>query len=854
MRDILSLAWQSLRLHKLRGLLAIGGVAIGITAITGIISAETSWVKALDQTFSQLGITKIAVDPPAADAEAMRRDLTLGDVEEIRRTCTAAKSAIPISWSRMTARVGRNAQAVTVKAAGAGVEDALGLQMTAGRKLTADDVARRAPVCLMWDFVARTAFKGRNPLGQTVRIGDRAFTIVGLLNDNSGDHHYRQAMVGERAEVYIPITTAQRIPQLNGVHKIIVEADDQVGAAAQINAVLRDRLRAKAGATFTTSAGSMKDAAIRSRRRVSLFVALAGFMALLVAGMGVANLLFVSVVERTREIGMRRAMGASSWAVAWQFLAESLVLCGAGAAVGVCAAVVLTRAFFAVAFPDVVGAQNPIYSAGVERLATLQLPSAKPEIAWSAVAIAAIVAAITGVLAGLEPALAAASVQPAEAIRVSPVQRHRARSAMTVLQLALGVAAVMLLVSFYEGRAQTELAALKEGAGANAVRLQFADAIPGYSLNNSLPAIFAGLSGVAKIAHEPGDLRKLSDELSLFSYFDPRMQYRASVRAGARAMRVEGTELPVVCGTVPHALEVDVESARAADMTPKRAGPMMAEGAFFSDRDLDEARRVCVLPYSAAQALFGSGKATGQTVVIGGRPFQVSGVLAPWVEKAAAGFAPGSEKHFPVLAPVTTFAREIHSYTDMWDINQSGWYEAELRVKDTAQAPAALRQLEAALMKRIRLPKHMVVYPRGDLVSAVDVANRQRSAELRAGAGGMAALLIAIVGLVNMLLVSVHESVREVGLRRALGALRSQVGWQFVREGALMAATGAVIGLLIAAATVRWLGRLADVPVHTPAAWAAASSLGAVVIGCIASLGPALHAARIEPVEALRYE
>ena len=854
MRDILSLAWQSLRLHKLRGLLAIGGVAIGITAITGIISAETSWVKALDQTFSQLGITKIAVDPPAADAEAMRRQLTLGDVDEIRRACSLVKSAVPISWSRMTVRVGRSAQTLAVKAAGLGVEDALGLQMTAGRKLTADDVARRAPVCLMWDFVARTAFKGRNPLGQTVRIGDRAFTIVGLLNDNSGDHHYRQAMVGERAEVYIPITTAQRIPALNGVHKIIVEADDQVGAAAQINALLRDRLRAKAGATFTTSAGSMTDAAIRSRRRVSLFVALAGFMALLVAGMGVANLLFVSVVERTREIGMRRAMGASSWAVAWQFLAESLVLCGAGAAVGVGAAVVLTRAFFAVAFPDVVGAQNSIISASVEKLATLQLPAAKPEIAWSAVAIAAIVAAITGVLAGLEPALAAASVQPAEAIRVSPVQRHRARSAMTVLQLALGVAAVMLLVSFYEGRARTELAALKEGAGANVVGLQFADAIPGYTLNNSLPAIHAGLSGIAKIAQKPEEFRRLLNELTLFSYLDPRMQFRASVRAGARALRVEQTEVPIICGTVPHALEVDVESARAAGMTPKRAGPMMAEGQFLSDSDLDEARRVCVLPYSAAQALFGSGKATGQTVVIGGRPFQVSGVLALWVDQVGASVWPDTRKHLPVLVPATTFAREIHSYRDMWDMLQSGWFQAWLRVKDTAQGPAALRQLEKALLARIRLPKHVVVYARGDLVSAVDVANRQRSAELRAGGGGFAALLIAIVGLVNMLLVSVQESVREVGLRRALGALRTQVGWQFVREGALMAAAGSVLGLVIAAATARWVGRLADVPIHTPALWAAASSLGAVVIGCIASLGPALHAARIEPVEALRYE
>ena len=851
MRDILSLAWQSLRLHKLRGLLAIGGVAIGITAITGIISAETSWVKALDQTFAQLGVTKIAVDPPAADARAMRRDLTLGDVDNIKRACSLVKSAISMSWSRMTVRIGGGAQTLTVKAAGLGVEDALGLQMIAGRKISADDLVSRAPVCLVWDYIARKAFEGRDPLGQTMRIGDRAFTIVGMFNDNSGDHAYRQAMVGERSDAYIPITTAQRIPQLNGVHKIMVEADDQVGAAAQINALLRDRLRAKSTATFVTSAASMKDAAIRSRRRVSLFVALAGFMALLVAGMGVANLLFVSVAERSREIGMRRALGASAWAIAWQFLVESLLLCCAGAAVCGVAAVLLTRAFFAVAFPDAIGPQNPIYHARVEQLATLQLPGAKPEVAWAAVLISAVVAVVTGLLAGLEPALTAAAIHPAEAIRVSPAQRHRARSVMTVVQLALGVAAVLLLVSFYEGRAQTELASLKEGAGANIVSLQFADDIPGYTLNNSLPAIYAGLSGLAKIAQKPEEFRQLLEELSLFSYLDPHMQYRTSVRTGARAVRVEGTELPVIIGTVPHAMEVDIDTARKADVVPKDAGPMMAEGQFFSDRDLDEARRVCVLPYSMAQTLFASEKPTGQTVVIGGRPFQVSGVLAPWVEKVG----PAAEKHFPVLVPATTFVRDVHSYTDMMDmIYQSGWFEALLRVKDTAQAPAALKQLEAALLARIRLPKYVVVYPRGDIVSAVDVASRQRSAGLRAGAGGIAALLIAIVGLVNMLLVSVHESVREVGLRRALGALRSQIGWQFVREGMTLAGIGSVLGLALALATARWLGKLADVPIHTPAAWAALCAIGAIIVGCIASLGPALHAARVEPVEALRYE
>jgi ABC-type antimicrobial peptide transport system permease subunit len=853
-RDIFALAWQALCRHKLRGLLAVGGVAVGITAITGIISAEIAWSKALDETFAQLGVTKIAVDPPDADAEAMRRQLTLDDAAAIREMCPLAGSVMPISWAELGLKVGRDVTTAVVKAGPVGVEDAHGIDLLEGRPLEQADVDSRSPVCLVGVHLADTLFGSSEHLGRILRVGGRGFTVVGVFGDRSGDHGYRQAMVGRRADIYIPITTAQRIPQLNSVHKIIVEAEDQAGAARQIDALLRDRLRARPGAEFVTSALTMKQAALRSRRRVSLFVALAGFLALLVAGIGVANLLFVSVAERAREIGLRRACGATPWGIAGQFLAESVVLCLAGAAAGVAAAFALTQGFFSVAFPDVIGPRNPISSTGPEQMATLQLPSAEPAVAWSALLIAALVSALTGLLAGIQPAAAAAQLPPAEAIRASAVPRHQARSALTILQVALGVAAVLLLVSLYEGRAHTELASLREGEGADVVGLQFADDTPGQVLNNSLSAIHAGLSEIVKMLKEPDQFRVLLDDLTYLSYFDPRMQTRASVRAGARALRVEG-DLPVICGSVPGAFETDAARAREADLLPDGAGPIMAEGEFFADRDLDEARRVCVLPHSAKADLFGPGSAIGETVVIAGRPFEVCGVFAPWVEQAASTFPRWvSAEQFPVCVPATTFAREIHDYPDMMDYIRDGWTHAWLRVEDVMAGQAALDQLQAVLVPRIRLPKNVVLYPRGSLVSAVDIARRQRWAELRAGMGGAAALLIAIVGLVNMLLVSVHESIREVGLRRALGALRTQIGWQFLREGAALAAAGALLGLLLVMLIMPWLAKIVDIPARIPIHWAVLSAMGAVLAGCLASLGPALHAARIEPVEALRYE
>ncbi|NIM07275.1 MAG: FtsX-like permease family protein [Armatimonadetes bacterium] len=853
MKDTASLAWQALWRHKLRGLLAIAGVAIGITAITGIISAEASWAKALEETFAQLGVTKVAVNPPAADAEAMRRNLTLDDTDAIRDSCSLARSVVPVSWARLGIKVGSQVSSWTVKAAGLGIEEACGIEMLAGRPLRKADLEGKSPVCLVAASLIDRDFAGVDPVGQILRIGGRAFTVVGVFHDKSGNHSYRRAMVGERAEIYIPITTAQRIPQLNGVHKIIVEADDQAGAATQINTLMRTNLRAKADAEFTESAATMRQAALRSRHRVSLFIGLAGILALLVAGMGVANILFVSVTERSREIGLRRACGASASVIAWQFLAESVFLCLVGAVVGMGAAFALTRGFFAVAFPDQLGADNPIYSTGPQQLATFQLPGAAPELAWSALLVAAAVAVLTGLLAGFQPALAAAQIPPAEAIRSNPVPRYQLRSALTVLQLTLGVAAVLLLVSFYEGRVRTELTAMRESQSSDVVRLQFAEELPGYLPNNSLPAIHTGLSEITRLLQRPDEFRGLLEELTLFSYLDPRMQTQVKVHAGATYLKIDG-ELPSVCGTVPNSLNIDIAHAREADMLPEGAGELMAEGAFFSDRDLDEARRVCVLPHSVATSLFGSGSPVGRTVTIARRHFEVTGVLSPWVEKAGEVFFHTPRKQFSILIPATTFAREIYDFPDMMDCHRDMWVWVILRAKDVMQGPAAMLQLESALESRLRLPKHIQLYPQGSLVAAVDLAHRQRWAELRAGAGGLAALLIAIVGLVNMLLVSVHESVREVGLRRALGALRSQIGLHFIREGALLAVIGTACGVILSLFASHWLAGLVDLPTHLPLRWILLSGFGAILAGSLASCGPALRAANIQPIEALRYE
>ncbi len=131
---------------------------------------------------------------------------------------------------------------------------------------------------------------------------------------------------------------------------------------------------------------------------------------------------------------------------------------------------------------------------------------------------------------------------------------------------------------------------------------------------------------------------------------------------------------------------------------------------------------------------------------------------------------------------------------------------------------------------------------------------QHKAVAVRGAVGALAVLLVALIGLANMLLVSVHAEVRETGLRRALGAQRSDVMLHFLSEGALLSAVGAAAGLgaagLICWGTRNW----ADLPISVSAFWAGAGATATVIAGTVISFFPALMAARVHPVEALRHE
>jgi putative ABC transport system permease protein len=258
---------------------------------------------------------------------------------------------------------------------------------------------------------------------------------------------------------------------------------------------------------------------------------------------------------------------------------------------------------------------------------------------------------------------------------------------------------------------------------------------------------------------------------------------------------------------------------------------------------------VAALDPDLRSSLFGSRDPIGRSISIAGRKFTVVGVRPSW----ESGFSRGG-----AWVPVNFYADLKHEERrDEMAVLLARFSLTRLdsHPKDEQQYAAATTQLREALLPM--LPKQY----RGGIKFSEDVPAtlrefllQNRSVAVRGAVGALAVLLVALIGLANMLLVSVHDELREIGLRRALGAMRPHIFLHFLSQGVLLSIAGAGSGLLVGAVAC-WLTRdWAGIPLSISTFWAAAGAAATVLAGTVTSAIPALLAARIHPVEALRYE
>jgi len=350
LKEITQMALESLRAHKLRSFLTLLGIMIGVMTVIGMVAVIQGLNRSVIGELESIGSDLIFVGKHEpiqmghrSEEERKRKDLTLEDAMAIERECSLVKAvavdltadfweSIPIKYQNIKSLdsiiLGMNEKFPQVLSAYLPEE---------GRFLIESDITHSTKVCVLGSELNETLFPHTNALGKDIRIGPERFTVVGILEK-------RGSIFGQSQDnfVGIPITTLMKyfpydlefleITAVPKKHGYLEETIDQ------ITNVLRKRRKVGFGKPndfVISTQGTFVDLYNQITGGVYMVMVVISSIGLLVGGIGVMNIMLVSVKERTREIGIRKAIGARSADILKQFLIEAIFLTGAGGAMGV---------------------------------------------------------------------------------------------------------------------------------------------------------------------------------------------------------------------------------------------------------------------------------------------------------------------------------------------------------------------------------------------------------------------------------------------------------------------------------------------------------------------------------------
>jgi macrolide transport system ATP-binding/permease protein len=335
LQESLVTAWRSLRVNLFRTTLTLLGIIIGVAAVVAMLAVgEGSRKKVLDQ-ISAMGTNLMTVRP---GAPGIRGD---GDIITLVPEDTAAIKALPNVETavserngRMTARYGNIDYQTTVQGVGEDFTRARDWQVAEGQFFNAEDVKRYAAVAVLGRTVTETLFPhGGNPIGQYVLIKNVPFLVIGVMTEKGASPGGND----QDDSIFVPINTGLiRLfgkTYLSSISVKVVDTVDIEATQARIETLLKARHRAE---DFSVrNMASILDMAMETQNTFTLLLGTVAAISLLVGGIGVMNIMLVSVVERTREIGIRMATGARMRDILLQFNIEAAVVCAVGGVLGI---------------------------------------------------------------------------------------------------------------------------------------------------------------------------------------------------------------------------------------------------------------------------------------------------------------------------------------------------------------------------------------------------------------------------------------------------------------------------------------------------------------------------------------
>ena len=341
------IALRALKVNKMRSALTMLGIIIGVGAVIAMLAVGTGASRQIADQIASMGSNLLIVLPGSATSGGMRMGfgsqptLTLGDAEAIAKDCPAVLEVAPILGGTAQVVYGNLNWGTVITGSTPGILTVRDWGVAEGRPMTDEDIRSATKVALLGQTVVENLFGSIDPLGQMIRIKKIPFKVIGVL-DRKG-----QSVTGQDQDdaIYVPVTTAQK--KLFGttfpgmVRSITVKAksiQDMDAAERQVRELLRQRHRISARQEEDFSVRNltqMMQATEQSTKVMTLLLGAIASVSLLVGGIGIMNIMLVSVTERTREIGIRMAIGAKTWDIRLQFIMEAVILSLIGGTIGI---------------------------------------------------------------------------------------------------------------------------------------------------------------------------------------------------------------------------------------------------------------------------------------------------------------------------------------------------------------------------------------------------------------------------------------------------------------------------------------------------------------------------------------
>jgi len=392
--ELVRFAIGALRGHRLRTALSVAGVAVGIAAVVALTALGEGARQYVVQEFSSLGTNLLIVIPGKVETSGMlpfggtTNDLTIDDYRAVASRIPYVVDAAPLATGTEVLRAEGRSRSVAVFGTTAELARVRRLVVGSGRFLTPGDPDRGGSEVVLGVKVAHELFRAVSPLGRVVRIGEWRYRVVGVLAPRGRSLGFDFDDI-----VFIPVRTSMRMFNRSSLFRILVEVGSDRNLAPAKKAVLEllaERHRVEDVTVIT------QDAVVSTFNSVFGVLTLAlvaiASVSLTVAGVGIMNVMLVAVAERRREIGLLKALGASTGQVLAVFIAEATVLSSLGGAVGLAAGWLSIRAFVQI-YPT--------------------FPAAAPT--WAIVS-SLVVSLTVGVVFGVVPARRAAKLDPVEAL------------------------------------------------------------------------------------------------------------------------------------------------------------------------------------------------------------------------------------------------------------------------------------------------------------------------------------------------------------------------------------------------------------------------------------------------------